>query len=153
MLEPTRSTAALSCSADWLRQLERAGRFEKAGRNAYDPVAVFAGVVAHLRDEERRASKTAAASKVQEARAEEIRLRIAREQGRLVYADSSEKVVSDVLGAFRSRLAGIPAAATRDLALRSRIENLIEQAVVEVRAHMEKRKAQLIEEAQKGRRK
>jgi phage terminase Nu1 subunit (DNA packaging protein) len=153
LLSASEMAAALGCSADWLRQLERAGRFEKVGRNAYDPLAVFLGVLAHFRDEERRAAKSGAAADLQKAKAEEVRLRIAREQGQLVYADSSEKVVLEVVGAFRSRLAGIPAAVTRDLAIRDKIDELIDAAVLEVRAHMAKMKAQLIAEAKRGRRK
>lgn len=153
LLSAAEMAAALGCSADWLRQLERAGRFEKAGRNAYDPLAVFAGILSHFRDEERRASKSAAAADLQKAKAEEVRLRIAREEGQLVYADSSEKVVFEVMSNFRWRLDGLAAAVTRDLELREKIEKYIEDAVVSVKADIAKRKEQLLAEARKGRRK
>lgn len=148
------SEAATMCnfSSDMLRQLERAGRFKKLARDAYDPIAVLRGLLEHYRDDTRRHSKSAEARAVQAARAEEIQLRIAREQGRLVYLDSAEAVIGEVVGTFRSRLAGVPAASTRDLATRDAIEREVEAAVVDCQAHFSRKKQQLMAEARRGRR-
>ena len=116
-------------TAHRLRQLEREGWFEKAGRDTYDPVVVLQGYIRFLQDDSRRSSKTAEQSRVQSARAREIELRNAREEGRLFDADDVETVFADILGTFRSELSGVPAASTRDLALRANIEKHLNAAV------------------------
>lgn len=125
--------AVCGFSTDYLRQLERAGRFRKIGRDRYAPAAVFAGYIAHLKDEERRSTKSAEAKRVLEARAREIEIRNAMREGRLIEADDMAEHVAMVIGAFRSELAGVPAAATRDLALRAAIEAPLEDAITRLR--------------------
>ena len=59
------------------------GAFKKLGRDRYRPGEVLAGYIAHLKDEERRSTKTAEARRVLEARAREIEIRNAMREGRL----------------------------------------------------------------------
>ena len=121
--------AVCGFSSDFLRQLERAGRFKKLGRDRYSSREVLTGYIAHLKDEERRSTKSAEARRVLEARAREIEIRNAMREGRLIEADDLAEHVAMIVGAFRSELAGVPAAATRDLALRAAIERPIEDAI------------------------
>ena len=98
-------TMAAVCgfSTDYLRQLERAGRFKKRGRDRYIAPEVFAGYIAHLKDEERRSTKSAEARRVLEARAREIEIRTAQRTGDLIDMDTICEHIAMILGAFRIR--------------------------------------------------
>lgn len=136
-------TAALLRITDrYVRKLISEGHIPKADRNMVPLVGAVHGYIDLLKDEERRASKTAAASEMQRAKTREIELRIAREEGKLIEAAAAESVFADVLGAWRNELSGLGAAVTRDLSLRQRIDDYIESAVARARARFaEKRKA------------
>jgi phage terminase Nu1 subunit (DNA packaging protein) len=147
-----RASELLGITDRRIRDLAKDGYIPKDSRGLVPLVGAIQGYIRFLKDEERRTAKSAAAADVQKARAEQIRLRIAREQGLLIYTDSCERVVSEVLGAFRQRLVGVPAASTRDLTIRQAIEDNIERAVAEARADFAKKREELLEEAKKGRR-
>lgn len=102
--------------------------------------AAVQGYIRWLKDEERRTSKTASASAVQEERAREIRLRNAKEEGRLIELAEAEAVFADILGTFRSALSGVSAAATRDLTLRHSIDAAINHALDRAREGFEEKR-------------
>lgn len=128
---------------EMLRKLERAGVFSKIGKDQYCPLDVFSGLLAYMRDEERRSSKSAGASAVQMARAEQIRLQTAREQGLLTEISRTEATFADVIGSLRSELDGVPAASTRDLTLREVIESHLNAAIERARARFDERVREL----------
>jgi hypothetical protein len=80
---------------------------------------------------------------VQQERALEIRMRREREAGNLIEMRTVETIFADVWGAFRSELAGVPAAATRDLSLRADIETRLNDALDRARGRFEKSSASL----------
>jgi hypothetical protein len=113
-----------------LGQLEKAGWFAKVGRDRYRLVEVVQGFIKYLRDDARRSSTTAAASRVQDARAVEIELRTAEKQ-KLFEARghaAAAEAVDDVLGPLRPDLLAIPARLTADIALRRKFEDEIDNA-------------------------
>jgi phage terminase Nu1 subunit (DNA packaging protein) len=87
-----------------------------------DLVSCCVAYIRYLRDEGRRVTKSAAASRTQELRAQEIELRLAREKGMLIEFADVELVIAEVVGTVNSELIGLPASCTRDLALRNTIE-------------------------------
>jgi hypothetical protein len=119
----------LMCTPQWFNQLVRDGWIKKLGKNRYRVVDVVQGYIKHLQDENRRAQKSAAASRVQDARAAQIEMLTARDMGKLVDVDDVLTWQSEILGALRSELTGVPAATTRDLAVRAEIEKQINAAV------------------------
>ncbi len=128
------AAALLTITPTYLRQLCRDGRIPRPARGMVPLVACVQGYIRWLKDEERRTSKTAEAAAVHRARAREIELRIAREQGQLVELADAEAIFSDVMGTWRTELAGLGAAVTRDLTIRQRIDDHIEGAVARARA-------------------
>lgn len=104
-----------------VRQLERAGWIQKAGYGLYSIVEGVQGYIRFLKDETKRSSQSAAAARVQEARAKEIELRTAREENRLVELEEALSFVDGVIGVLKSEIYGIPARVTRDLELRRRM--------------------------------
>ncbi|WP_036282335.1 hypothetical protein [Methylocystis sp. ATCC 49242] len=127
----------------WVRQLCTDGRVTKEGPGVVPIGEVIAAYTENLKTESKKTSKSEAAAEVQRARAEEIRLRVAIRQGELIPMTEIEPVFSDILGSLRSRLAGVPAACTRDLNLRETIEARLEEALDEARADFERRADEL----------
>src|SRR5688572_15029809 len=72
------------CSPEWIRKLSREGWIKKQGTDLYLVVDVVQGMLRFMRDEARRSSKSASASRVQDARAREIELKVARDEAALV---------------------------------------------------------------------
>ena len=104
----------------------------KSGRLPVDKSRI--AYIRWLRDESRKSAASMSTRRVQDARAKEIELRIAREQNKLVEMDEVEAFLRDAVGSFRSELFGVPAACTRDLALRGVINQHLENAIDRIRA-------------------
>lgn len=127
---PTETAAKLlMVTPEWVRRLTKDGWIKKVSKDQYRLVEVVHGYINFLKDEQRRASKSASQSRVQDARAKEIERRMARDEGSLWDADAAEAAFSDILGAFRSELSGVPAGSTRDLAVRAEIEKNLYAAI------------------------
>lgn len=127
----------IMCTPEWLRRLTKDGWIKKVAKDQYRIVDVVQGHINYLKDENRKATKTAAASRVQDARATEIELRVARETNQMVDIDELDAILTDYVGAFRSDLSGVPAASTRDLALREIIEKNLNEAIERCRRGFE----------------
>lgn len=143
-LIPLKQAAALLMVTDqWIRDLAKKGYVPKPENGMVPLVAVVQGYIRWLKDEERRTSKTATASKVQEERALEIKQRREVAAGNLVYMNTVETMFADVFGVLRSEFAGIPAAATRDLSIRAEIESRQNDAFARARERFAKQSAAL----------
>jgi hypothetical protein len=116
----------------WVRQLIKMGFIPKPVKGLVPLVAVVQGYIKFLKDEERRSSKSAADSRVRDARAKEIELRIAREQRELIPTEEALAICSNIVGHTMSRLTGLPAEFSRDLNERRRLEAAIDAIRVEV---------------------
>jgi phage terminase Nu1 subunit (DNA packaging protein) len=78
--------------------------------------------VKFLRDENRRTSKTAASSRVAEARAREIELRTARASGEVVDVAEAFATLDEIVGVVVAGLSSLPARVSRDPLVRQKIE-------------------------------
>jgi len=76
-------------------------------------------ISAFANDSDRRAQKSAADSRVRDARAREIEVRNAV---RLIEIDEAMAIIEEMIGLFRAETAGLPARVTRDLQFRKTIE-------------------------------
>lgn len=128
MLTADQASRLIMVSAERVRQLGKDGYFTKNGRGQFPMVGVVQGYIRFLKDEERRGSKVAADSGLKAARQREVELRIAREEGRLVDMADVEAVFDAIQGNLRAQLSAVPAAVTRDIALRGEIEKAINDA-------------------------
>jgi hypothetical protein len=123
------AAALLMISKQWVRDLCRKGYIDKAETGKVPLVGAVQGYIRWLKDEERRTSKSASASAVQQARAKEIEMRMARDAGELLQREDVEAFCADALAIFRSDLSGVPAASTRDLKTRRAIEKNLNEAI------------------------
>ncbi|MBX9740504.1 MAG: hypothetical protein K2X62_10540 [Beijerinckiaceae bacterium] len=122
LLTTAQAGALLELSAERIRQLIGAGYIEKHGKDQVPLVSAVRGYIRFLKDDERKASRTAAVSRVQIARAREIEFKIAEREHRLIDIAEHEDLFAEAFGSIRSGLAGVPARVTRDVELRRRIE-------------------------------
>jgi hypothetical protein len=128
----------LMCTEQWFLKLVRDGWIKRASRGRYRLVEVVQGHIRYQQDENRRASKSASASRVQDARAQQIEMQTARELGKLVEIEDVLTWQGEILSTLARELTGVPAASTRDLALRADIEKHINGAVERCRTEFEK---------------
>jgi hypothetical protein len=112
-------------SPERIRQLSKDGWIEKQGRDQFFLVDVVQGYIRFRNDSDRRAQKSAADSRVRDARAREIELRNAVREGRLIEIDEAIAIVEEMIGLFRAETAGLPAHVTRDLQFRKTIETAV----------------------------
>jgi phage terminase Nu1 subunit (DNA packaging protein) len=84
--------------------------------------------IRYLRDEGRRVVPSDSRERAQAAKTELLELRTAKERGDLILFADIEEIFADVLGTWRSELSGVPAAVTRDLGLRTTIEEQVNNA-------------------------
>lgn len=128
---------------EWVRRLTKDGWIKKLGKDRYRIVDAVHGYIAFSKDDERRQSRSASASRVQEARAREIELRTAKEEGRLVEVSAINFAIADILGTYRSELEGVAAGSTRDLTMRAEIQKRIDEAMDRCRERFEKVQSQM----------
>lgn len=136
-------TEALGLTLARLGQLVSDGWIPRAARNQYQLVPAVQGYIRFLKDDQRRASKSAVQSRAQEARAKEIELRIAREEKTIIDTAEAIAAVDDVVGGIRADLAGLAARVTRDIALRQKIEKEIDGILTAAADRFEQRASDL----------
>lgn len=138
MISIGQAARLLMVTEQWVRDLGKKGYITGIERGKVPLVSAVQGYINWIKDEERRSSKTATASKVQEERALEIKQRRELAAGNLVELQAVGALVADVFGVLRSEFAGIPAAVTRDLSMRGDIESRQNDAFARARERFEK---------------
>lgn len=121
---------ALGLSRKRVEQLAAENVVPRSGKGRFPLLAGVAGYVSWLRAEDRQSSKSAAASRLQDQRSEEIELRLIEKRKTLVEQAKAEAfaVIDDFAGALRTDLLTIPSQVTKDIALRRQIEKRIDAA-------------------------
>lgn len=127
----------LDVSTQWLRNLIESGHIKKTGKGVTERDA-WRGLLAWTKDEQRRSTKTASTSRMQDARTREIELRAGERERALVDMTEVREVFADWAGAVRTGLDAVPARCTDDLNLRGRIEEEINEALAEAASRFEK---------------
>ncbi|WP_315731767.1 MULTISPECIES: hypothetical protein [unclassified Bradyrhizobium] len=112
-------------SKSWLNKLAADGYFKSERHGTYRIGNAIAGLLRHGKEDKRSAAQTSAAVDVQKARAEQIRLRTAREAGDLVTHQFHTDIIGLIVGDLVAFLNGLPARLTRDPKLRSEYEATI----------------------------
>lgn len=117
-----------------LQQLTTEGWIKREGRGQYTIKDVVQGYIAFKDDLLRKAEKNATENRIRDARAREIELRTAREEGALVPTEEAVAYTQAVVGELISRMNGLPAQITRDLDERRRIEAMLDRIRADVAA-------------------
>ncbi|MGA0615936.1 hypothetical protein [Paracoccus sp. KR1-242] len=127
-LSVTEIAAMTGRTVRWVQNLAKDQAIEKDGRGKYRLASVLAGLVSHYEAIIEKGSKSAAASRVTDARAEEIELRLAERRRDLIPQEDALAVVDLVAGEVNKQFTGLPARITRDVRLRRDIEAKLNEA-------------------------
>jgi hypothetical protein len=111
----------------WLKTTGKKGHYSWFDANQ--------GYVRWLRDEDRKTSKSAADTRMRDAKAREIEVRTMQRLSRLVPLDVYEEMIDNVAGVVRSEFAGLAAACTRDLTMRRIIEREVNARLRRIAEH------------------
>jgi phage terminase Nu1 subunit (DNA packaging protein) len=119
------------------------GILPRGADGRFDPIAAMSAYIKHLRTKARERSQSAAHSILQEARAEEIRLRTAERLRELIEMTDALAAIDSTFGTIKSEMSGIPARVTRDLSMRRTIEKELDGVLSRAAARLEKAAAAL----------
>lgn len=112
----------------WVQILAKEQAIEKEGRGSYRLGSIVRGLIAHYEAIIEKGSKSAAASRVTDARAEMIELQMQVRRRDLIPQEDAIAVVDMVVGEVNKQFAGLPARITRDMRLRREIEAKLNEA-------------------------
>lgn len=118
----------LMITAERVRQLSRAGYITIQKRGHTTVVSAVQGYIRFLKDEDRKDTKSHAASEAVQARANEINLRIAERKRELIPQEDANLALDLLVGEVNRQLTGLPARITRDVRLRRDIEAKVNEA-------------------------
>lgn len=112
----------LKVSAERVRQLIKDGYIPRVAPGRTTVVGAVHGYIAFRDDADRRATKSAADSRVRDARALEIEQRVALRNREIIPLEDAVAALDFLAGKVREELTGMPARVTRDLGLRRTLE-------------------------------
>lgn len=109
-----------------VQQLVKAGYIPKPAKDTYPVVGAVQGYIKFLKDDERRTSKVQADSRVRDARAKEIELRIAERERDLIPIEDAKGEIAALVSDVRAEIVGLGARVTRDMELRRQIDTEVD---------------------------
>lgn len=112
----------LMIGVERVRQLVKAGYIQRPKPGYTTIVSAVQGYIRFLKDEDRKSTKTAAASRATEARTAEIELRIAERKRDLIPQEEANMAMDLLVGVVVAELSGLPARLTRDVGMRRKYE-------------------------------
>lgn len=118
-------TATIGVTRQTLARLVRDGEIPKAGHGKFDLALATQAFIAHRERVAGAAKPTAAEDRLKELRAKEIELRIARDERQLITLAEAIALDDQFVGAFLAELSALPAAVSRDQAIRLKVEDAI----------------------------
>lgn len=125
---PTEVASVFGRTKQWVLDLVKNGHLERVGRGRYRLGDVGAAVVKHYEASREAGNASAAASRVTDARTREIEQRIAMRERQLIPLDDAITEYDILVAVCRKEFDGLPAAFTRDMADRRRLEQLCDGA-------------------------
>lgn len=106
----------------WVQILAKDGRFERTTRGRYSTASVLSGLVAHYEELLEKGQKSAAMNRAQEARAEEIELRLQERKREVIPQVEALDAMSLLVGRVSEEFNGMARRCTRDVDLQQVIE-------------------------------
>jgi hypothetical protein len=122
VISTEQASRLLMISGERIRQLVKMEYIPRIAKGRLPLVGVVQGYIRFLKDEERRSSKSATASRMQDAKASLIDINIKERLRQLVPVEDAQAAFDIVLGKVREEFDGLPARTTRDMELRRKLE-------------------------------
>ncbi|MDD7973195.1 hypothetical protein [Roseinatronobacter alkalisoli] len=128
-IQTSAAARLLMISAERVRQLIKDGYIPRGSQRGHvHLVGAVQGYLKFRDDADRRANKSAADSRVRDARAKEIELRNSVRLRELIPVDEATEIIDEYFAAVVSELDGMAARITRDMPMRRKIEAEIRAA-------------------------
>lgn len=126
----TIETAAtlLELTPQRINQLVASGHIQKPKRGYTTIVSAVRGYIRFLKEESAKTTKSAAASRAVDARADEIQLRISERKRELIPQEDANMAMDLLAGEVARQLSGLGARVTRDIPLRRKIEAAVNES-------------------------
>jgi hypothetical protein len=125
-------------------QLELGGWIKRNENGRYVLVEFIQGFLRYREElEKRRRTRSSTATRLQEARAIEIELRTARDAGELIEMSAAIAFAQTIAGEIRVIFGALPARITRDLELRTKIAQAVNEGFNTLAGKLEKEIAAL----------
>lgn len=137
------AAALLNRSPRWVNNLAKEGFISKEGVGKYTVAEVVRGAMAYYESLLQKSTKTAAASRVTDARTREIELRIAERRRELIPQEDAKAVVLEFGAIVRAEFTALPARYTRDLAERRKLEQEVDGSFERIAAAAQRAEAAL----------
>jgi len=122
MISVATASKLLMVSTERLRQLAKLSYVKRSVRGQYDLVDVVQGYIKFLKDEERRGSKAASHSRMQDAKTAEIEMRLAEKRRELIPVEEATFVLDVLVAKVRDEFWSLPTRFTRDMAVRRKLQ-------------------------------
>lgn len=134
--------AAFGVTTRRVAQLANDGIIPRRG-GKYPLLKSFAGYIKFLKTEQRKSTLTVSAAAVQDARAEQIRQRTAKEANELCDVEEALAAVDDIFGMLKAALDGLAARCTRDRDVRQVISREVNDILRRCAARFRQRASDL----------
>jgi hypothetical protein len=141
MIATSAAARLLMVTAERIRQLQKDGYIPKGPRGRVSLVGAVQGYIRFRDDADRRANKSAADSRVRDARAQEIELRNKLRLRELCPVEEAHEVLDTFCASVVAELDGLPARITRDRDLRRKIEEEVRAARLRMIERLQKQRA------------
>lgn len=135
----TQAAKLLGVSEAWIGKLHKMEYVPKAGRGKWNLVAVVQGYIRFLKDEDRRSSKSASASRMQDVKTARLEMQMQQERRELVPLEDTRLVLDTAAGLLKSSIMAVPAKYTRDIKERRRLEGLLAEALGQIASGIDKK--------------
>lgn len=119
----------LLLSAERVRQLVKEGYIERVSRGRFEPSTAVQGYIRYLRDEARQTSKSAAATRIQDIRAEKMQHDLMVAKREHLPREDLELAVDTIAASVISEMTSIGARVTRDPTLKAKIDQEADNAL------------------------
>lgn len=126
-LDTQTAAALLMVTPRTIQYLAKDGWIKRAGPGKWPLVALVQGYIKSLKDETARRTKISADSRVRDARAAEIEMRMAVKARELIPLAEAVYAVEEIAGAFLAAVSALPAQITRDQRERARLETILDK--------------------------
>jgi len=119
---------ALGVTTRHLARMAKDGVIKKEARSKYNFKKCLADYISFLKEENKSQTRNASENRLRDARAKEVELRIAVTDRTVISLHEAEDIVDKMAGIYLQSILGLPAAITRNIDERKRIEKICDRS-------------------------
>lgn len=145
LISTSQAAKMLEVSDEWIRRLEKMGYVTKRGRGAWHFLDVIRGYIRYLKDDSRRSSKSASASRMQDVKTERLEFELKVAKAAYQPVEDMFLALDTLSSEMRGSFGGVGARLTRDAAWRNKIDDEITATINRMSERIERTRDALVE--------